>query len=297
MKAVKFINSIILMAVIGLVFSNAIFAQETDKGNEKKERERIAKVENTSDSDQDIKNIKSEKKIKSDKKSKTDSKVDKKVDDEKSAVLPDEDAEDKDAEQVVSYYNIYLSEYRLGPNDVISVEVFGQCPDYCLTDKTVPPTATISYPLIREGVLVGGRTTFEVEDIITKELNEYIIEPKVTVTLVKAGSARYAVMGKVGVPGVRIMDRKVSINEAILEAGGLIKGADKTKVFIAHFSPEGFLEREQVDWEGIEKGKVPTIFLKPGDQVFVGEKGFTWGKFFGILEKASLARVLFGSPF
>lgn len=296
MKAVKFINSIVLIAIVGLVFSNGIFAQEINNGNAAKERERIAKVENTSDSNGAIKIIKPDKKTKSDKKTKLDSQIDKKSGNENPDALTN-DEENKDAEQVVSYYNNYLSEYRLGPNDVISVEVFGQCPDYCLTDKTVPPTARISYPLIREGVLVGGRTTFEIEDIITKELNEYIIDPKVTVTLVKAGSARYAVMGKVGVPGVRIMDRKVSINEAILEAGGLMKSADRTKVFIARFSPEGFLEREQVDLEGIEKGKVPTIFLKPGDQVFVGEKGFTWGKFFGVLEKASLARILFGSPF
>ncbi|MGI8670020.1 MAG: polysaccharide biosynthesis/export family protein [Aridibacter sp.] len=297
MKAVKFINSIILIAVIGLVFSNAVFAQETDNGNDKKERERIAKVEKTSDSDPDFEKIKSDKKTKSDKKSKTDSKADKKSGDEASTDLPDENAENKDAEQVVSYYSIYLSEYKLGPNDIISVEVFGQCPDYCLSDRTVPPTARLSYPLIREGVLVGGKTTFEVEDEITKQLNEYIIDPKVTVTLVKAGSARYAVMGKVGVPGVRIMDRKVSINEAILEAGGLAKGADRNKVFLARFSPEGFLSREQVDLEGIEKGKIPTVFLQPGDQVIVGEKGFTWSKFFNILEKTSIIRVLFGSPF
>ena len=291
MKAVKFINNIILIAIVGLVFSNAIFAQETDNGNNKKERERIAKVEKATDSNQDIE------KIKSDKKSKSDPKAEKKSGDNVSTDSPDENAENHDAEQVVSYYNNYLSEYRLGPNDIISVEVFGQCPDYCLSEKPVPPTARISYPLIREGVLVGGKTTFEVEDEITKQLNEYIIDPKVTVTLVKAGSARYAVMGKVGVPGVRIMDRKVSINEAILEAGGLAKDADRSKVFLARFSPEGYLQREQVDLEGIEKGKIPTIFLKPGDQVYIGEKGFTWGKFFGVLEKASLARVLFGSPF
>ncbi len=42
---------------------------------------------------------------------------------------------------VLPYYNNYLSEYRLGPNDVISVEVFGQCPDYCKENITVPPTA------------------------------------------------------------------------------------------------------------------------------------------------------------
>ena len=83
---------------------------------------------------------------------------------------------------VISYYNNYLTDYRLGPNDVIAVEVFGQCPDYCKEGITVPPTARISYPLIRGGVFVGGRTIDAIEQEITKKLDEYIIEPKVTVT-------------------------------------------------------------------------------------------------------------------
>lgn len=274
MKAVKFINGVFLIILTGLVFSAAVAAQTTDGENSKKDPEKIAKIKNAPDSA--LENTES-------------SSAD--------VNAPTGDDENSEAEKVVAYYNNYLSEYRLGPNDIISVEVFGQCPDYCRTNLTVPPTANISYPLIRDGVFVGGKTTQEVQDAIRKELDEYIIDPKVTVTLLKAGSAQYAVMGKVAAPGVRIMDKKVSINEALLMAGGLAKGADKSKIFIARFSPEGFLEREQIDLEGIERGKIPTVFLKPGDQVIVGEKGFTWGKFFNVLEKASLARILFGSPF
>src|ERR1051325_10793703 len=85
-------------------------------------------------------------------------------------------ADDKAIEdEVLPYYDNYLKEYRLGPSDVISVEVFGQCPDYCKTGITVPPTARISYPLVRQGVLVGGRTVEQVADEITKRLDEYII--------------------------------------------------------------------------------------------------------------------------
>ncbi|NNE67989.1 MAG: hypothetical protein HKN33_15615 [Pyrinomonadaceae bacterium] len=208
-----------------------------------------------------------------------------------------EDPENAATNQIVSYYSNYLEEYRLGPQDIISVEVFGQCPDYCRTNVVVPPTARVSYPLLREGVFVGGRTVTEVADDITKQLEEYIIDPKVTVTLMRAGSARYAVMGKVGVPGVRIMERRISINEAILEAGGLAKGASKKKVYLARFSPDGYMTKEQVDLVAIERGKSPTIFLKPGDQVIVGEKGFTWNKLLNVLGQASAARILFGSPF
>ena len=46
--------------------------------------------------------------------------------------------------EILPYYDNYLKEYRLGPSDMISVEVFGQCPDYCKTGITVPPNARIS---------------------------------------------------------------------------------------------------------------------------------------------------------
>lgn len=198
---------------------------------------------------------------------------------------------------VLSYYTNYLTEYRLGPNDVISVEVFGQCPDYCKENITVPPTARVSYPLIREGVMVGGKTIENIQDEITKKLDEYIIEPKVTVTLVKAMSARYSVMGKVVTPGIRVMDRKVSLYEAIIESGGVAKTGDKKKVALIRFNQQGNLSRQIVNLADIESGKSPMIYLSPGDQVFVPGKGFTVDSVFEILNKVSVARLLFGSPF
>src|SRR4029077_15340813 len=114
--------------------------------------------------------------------------------------------------------------------DQISIEVFGQCPDYCKTGLTIPPNARISYPLVREGILVAGKTVEQVADEIAKKLDEFIIDPKVTVPLDKAMATRYSVMGKCAVPGVRVMDRKVSVYEAILEAGGVTKNGDKKKI-------------------------------------------------------------------
>ncbi len=201
--------------------------------------------------------------------------------------------------EVLTYYNNYLKEYRLGANDVISVEVFGQCPDYCIINKTVPPTAKISYPLIREGVFVGGRTIEEVQDEIRNKLNEYIIDPQVSVTLEKAMSARYSVMGKVESPGIRIMDRKVSIYEAIAESGGVAKDGESKNIAILRFNDQGTLTREDVDLTAIEKGKAPMVFLNPGDQVIVPKKGFSlsFSTVFDVLQKASIVRLLFGSPF
>lgn len=202
-----------------------------------------------------------------------------------------------DEKEVVILYNNYLKEYRLGPSDVISVEVFGQCPDYCKTGITVPPTARISYPLVREGVMVGGRTVEQVADEITKRLDEYIIDPKVTVTLDKAMSARYAVMGKVNAPGIRVLDRKVSLYEAVIEAGGVAKNGNKRKIALVRFNQQGALTKQIVDLSAIESGKTAMVYLNPGDQVFVPSKGFTFDTILETLGKVSAVRLLFGSPF
>lgn len=198
---------------------------------------------------------------------------------------------------ILPYYNNYLKEYRLGPSDMISIEVFGQCPDYCKTGITIPPNARISYPLIRDGVMVAGKTVEQVASDITKKLDEFIIDPKVTVTLDKAMSTRYAVMGNVATPGVRVMDRKVSVYEAILEAGGVTKNGDRGKVAVVSYGKDGKLTRKVVSLSAMEKGAAEMVFLSPGDQVFVTGKGFTIEKVFDILGKASVVRFLFGSPF
>ena len=259
MKAVKLFQSIGFILVVGLILIFDISAKtpENTENTDTKTRERIAATENTAQTQ----------------------------------------TEKSEENEVINYYNNYLEKYRLGPNDIISVEVFGQCPDYCIMNKTVPPTARISYPLIREGILVGGKTVEEVAAEITKQLDEYIIEPKVTVTLEKAMSARYSVMGKVATPGIRIMDRKVSLYEALIEAGGITKDGDKKKISVISFDGQGKLTRKDVSLADIESGKVSMIFLNPGDQVFVGGKGFTIDKLFETLGKFSALRLLFGSPF
>ena len=283
MKAVKLFQNIGFGLILVLFFSTFVSAQ----GENPKTRDRVApKTESKTDSTVDA--VKTEE-VKAENQTTQENQTDNKTVAQQNA--------SQEEQAVFTYYNNYLKEYRLGPNDVISVEVFGQCPDYCITGKIVPPTAKISYPLIKEGVMVGGRTVEEVAEEITKKLDEYIIDPKVTVTLDKAMSARYSVMGKVNAPGIRVMDRKVSLYEAVIEAGGVAKDGNKKKVALVRFDPQGKLSRQEVNLSEIESGKMPMVYLNPGDQVFVPGKGFTIDTIFKTLERVSLVRLLFGSPF
>lgn len=201
--------------------------------------------------------------------------------------------------EILPYYKSYIDNYALNPTDVISIEVFGQCPNYCRSNITVPPTGKISFQLIKGGVFVAGKTIEQVEEEIKTKLEEYIIDPNVTVTLDKAMSVRYSVLGKVATPGVHVMERRMTIYEALVESGGITKEGDKKKIVLYRYGPRGELTSQIVNLEAIERGKAPMIELQAGDQVFVGGKGFQFNMegIFKIIERASVARILFGSPF
>src|ERR1044072_2160355 len=80
----------------------------------------------------------------------------------------------EDSESEIPSYNNFMSSYRLGPEDVISVTVF-QLPKYSKGRIVIPPDGRIDYYLIRGGLFVNGKTTQQVADEITQHLDEYII--------------------------------------------------------------------------------------------------------------------------
>ena len=297
MRAFKLLNIFGLIALSAMLSALSVSAQTENP----KPRERVVSTENVKTEEQPEEPKKAE--IKSDSDTAKPDEAKKETAPETAPTPPVAEelkTDEKEAEEaILPYYINYLKEYRLGPNDVISVEVFGQCPDYCKIGVTVPPTARISYPLIREGVFVGGKTVEEIAVEITKKLDEYIIDPKVSVTLEKAMSARYSVLGKVVAPGVRVMDRKVSVYEAVIESGGILKDGDKKRVVIYSYDAQGRITPKTVDLTDIERGKSEMVYLNPGDQVFVPDKGFRLNvnTIFKVLERASIVRLLFGSPF
>lgn len=187
-----------------------------------------------------------------------------------------EDAEIKKA--IVQPYVNYLSKYELGPQDVISIEVFGQCDKGLCKTIAISPTAIIYFPFIPGGLFVGGKTTEQVGKEIQKKLDEYIIEPQVTVNLEKVVSAEFAVLGKVGAPGVRTMTRRYTVYEAIIESGGLLPDADKKRITLMRRTPQGSYTPITIKLDEMISGKIPMQSLEPGDQIVVLEKKWSLSK-------------------
>lgn len=302
MKLVKVMKNLSLVGLSLAVFSVAALAQETTpnpSATPSQKRDRVtkgttetAKIEpKTTETPGEVKTepssspeaVKTEV-VTSETPAKTDDKTPRSenLSEEEAAILP--------------YFNNYLKEYHLGPEDVISVEVFGQ-PNYSKAGIVIPPTAKISYQLIPGGVFVGGKTTDQIAAEIAKKLDEYIIDPQVTVTLDKVGSAQFAVLGKVALPGVRIMSKRYSIYDAVIESGGFAPNADKKKVMLIRHNAQGGLTPTIVNFETLMNGKTEIPYLVPGDQVIVPEKRWSLDKILGIVGKASAFRILFGAPF
>ena len=196
---------------------------------------------------------------------------------------------------VVPYYNNFLTTYHIGPEDVISVTVFGQ-ERYSKAGIVVPPNGKISYPLIPEGVVVVGKTTEQIQEEITRRLDEYVIDPQVTVSLDKAVSATFSVVGDVAQPGVRTMTRRFSITEALAMAGGVLDTGDKGKVVILRQQADGNMKAIPVNVKLIEKGRAKEMaFLVPGDQVIVpGNRLKTWKRLMDLMPVISFARIFTG---
>lgn len=201
-----------------------------------------------------------------------------------------------EAAAVDPYYNNFFNTYRIGPEDVISVDVFNQ-ERYSRRGITVPPSGRISLSLIPGGVFVNGKTVEEVAAIITKKYDEYIIDPQVTVSLEKASSYRYSIIGDVGQPGVRLMNHRMTVTEAIAEAGGVLGTGDKSKVVVLRRQANGQLAQIPVNVSAIYKGRAPdSTFLVPGDQIIVpGNKLKKVQQILGFANVLSFARV-FGLP-
>ena len=169
----------------------------------------------------------------------------------------------------LSYLRNYFEEYRLGPEDVIKVEVFGQSTQiYSEPTIIVPPDGKINYKLIGP-IVVRGRTVEDVQKEIAEKLNEYIIDPKVTVQLIQSHSMKYIIDGDVGRPGIFEMTRRMTVTEAVVLSGGILPTGDPSKVQIARALPNGQTEFKIVNFKELRKGRGNDEFLAPGDMIFV----------------------------
>jgi polysaccharide export outer membrane protein len=113
-------------------------------------------------------------------------------------------------------------------------------------------------------------TAQELKDVITRELEEYISHPDVTVIVAQTGSKRVYVLGEVVRSGPIGLTTQMRITDAISVAGGFGPFADKGDVKLIRRTPDGEQEFE-FNYDAYVAGRAPgtNLVLLPGDTIVV----------------------------
>lgn len=112
--------------------------------------------------------------------------------------------------------------YRLGPEDEIEIRVWDHDD---LTRKTrVGLDGNISFPFVGE-IKAQGLSLNDLQKQIEDRLGpKYIIDPRVSITVLEYKSRKFFVVGNVQKPGTYPLTKPVRVVEAISQAGGIASG-------------------------------------------------------------------------
>jgi polysaccharide export outer membrane protein len=160
--------------------------------------------------------------------------------------------------------------YVIGVLDSVGVTVWRN-PDLNVT-ATVRNDGKISVPLV-DDVQAEGLTVMELKAVITKELEEFISAPDVTVIVHEMRSQSVSLIGALSRSGRLPIGRDLRVLDAIISMGGFAPFANKSNVQIVRQLPDGTEETYRFDYKAYVRGQAPgsNIVLRNGDTVIVSE--------------------------
>lgn len=119
--------------------------------------------------------------------------------------------------------------YKLGPGDVIVIQVFGE--DELKLETQLTDSGTVNYPFLGT-IKVVGMSIKELEQHVYNGLKpDYFVEPNVFVGIVQYRP--FYIHGEVKKPGGYPYQPGMTVNQAVALAGGLTERASKEKIEIS----------------------------------------------------------------
>jgi protein involved in polysaccharide export with SLBB domain len=170
------------------------------------------------------------------------------------------------------------SGYVLSANDQVAVEVFGE--DDLRTNGRLNAEGNLSLPLLGSVHLSGLTLTQATSRVTELYGRDYLVNPKVNVSLVSYAKRRFTVLGQVNHPGSFEMPEGspggIDLLEAIAMAGGYTRIAAPERITVRRHSNSGD-EVLKVDGKRLAKGtgtSSSSFKVLPGDTITVGESIF-----------------------
>jgi polysaccharide biosynthesis/export protein len=165
-------------------------------------------------------------------------------------------------------------DHVLQPEDVIRVYVFQEDDINKLGEVRISKEYTITLPLVGM-VDLRGLTTRQAEQKITALYDkDFIVNPQVTVTVLKHAERTVNVMGAVNSPG-RVSfppERGLTLAQAIALAGGHSRLADLKKVKLTRRAADGDTRMEEINVDEIMKRGARDVLLQEDDVILVPER-------------------------
>jgi polysaccharide biosynthesis/export protein len=166
--------------------------------------------------------------------------------------------------------------YILTPNDQVAVEVYGE--NDLRTNGRLNGEGNLSVPLLGS-IHLAGLTLPQAASKLTELYGrDYLVSPKVNVTLVGYAKRRFSVLGQVNRPGTYEMPDEspggIDLLEAIAMAGGYTRIAAPERVSVRRHNATGGDQILKVNAKRMVKGSGGSFLVEPGDTVTVGESIF-----------------------
>ena len=165
--------------------------------------------------------------------------------------------------------------YVLSPTDQVAVEVFGE--DDLRTSGRLNPEGNLSVPLLGSIHLAGLTLTQAVSKLTELYSRDYLVNPKINVTLLGYARKRFSILGQVNSPGSKEMpegtQEGIDLLEAIALAGGYTRIASPERITVRRQNASGD-QIFKVNAKRFTKGKGGSFLVEPGDTITVGESIF-----------------------
>jgi polysaccharide export outer membrane protein len=167
------------------------------------------------------------------------------------------------------------AEYRLGPKDVLRITVFGH--DDLTRTATVAPDGRLSFPLLGD-IPAAGLTPAQLAARLQELLGkDYLVDPKVSVTVQEYHSQRVFVLGEAERPGTYALTGRDTLVDVLSQAGGPGKAAGRHVLVVRAPSAEGPLAPGasgsttlRVDIKKLLEGdRAENRALQNGDTIFI----------------------------
>ncbi len=159
--------------------------------------------------------------------------------------------------------------YVIGAGDTVDITVFSR-PELASKSR-VNVDNSVLMPLIGR-VQIGGQTIIQSERLVEQMLKkgDFVKDPIVRVDIANFDSQKISVLGRVGLPGLIVLDRTTTLTEILARVGGIAEdGGDYIQITRSKADGTAELKRIEVAKLFNQDGGSTNMVVQNGDVIYV----------------------------